>query len=298
MTPGVLALRLRQKFSKGLTAAYYRDIVRPRILHTRPIADTTDDTAELHVMTRSADWLDLLWALKSFYVFSGKKYKLAIHDDGSLSAEHWKTIQKHFPDCRIIDRANADARMSAELANYPRNLAFRSTNILAPKVFDFISYLESDRMVIFDSDLMFFRHPTAIIEFIEDSCFKFNTFNSDCKHCYTVDPAKIAPLVGHPVQSRINSGFGLIHRNSIRLDWTEEFLGLPGIVDGHFWRIEQTLIALCSSRYGVSLLPDEYTLRLEPGIGKRPFRHYVGEIRHLFYREGIRQLVGAHFLEA
>jgi hypothetical protein len=38
------------------------------------------------------------------------------------------------------------------------------------------------------------------------------------------------------------------------------------------------LFALCNSRYGVELLPDEYTLRLEPGIDGRCFRHYNGAI--------------------
>jgi len=76
----------------------------------------------------------------------------------------------------------------------------------------------------------------------------------------------------------------------MRLDWIEEFLGLPGIQDGHFWRIEQTIYALCSSRHGVELLPDEYTVYLEQGIGTRPLRHYVGAIRHLMYREGIARL--------
>ena len=69
----------------------------------------------------------------------------------------------------------------------------------------------------------------------------------------------------------MNSGLGLVHRNSIRWDWTEEFLALPGILAGHFWRIEQTLFALCSSRYGVELLPDEYTLNLEPGSARAAF---------------------------
>jgi hypothetical protein len=94
----------------------------------------------------------------------------------------------------------------------------------------------------------------------------------------------------------VNSGLGLVHRDSVRWDWTEEFLALPGILAGHFWRIEQTLYALCSSRYGVELLPDEYTLRLEPGIGARCFIHYNGTIRHLMYGEGMARLVKDGFL--
>ena len=74
------------------------------------------------------------------------------------------------------------------------------------------------------------------------------------------------------------------------------FSRFPGILAGHFWRIEQTLFALCSSRYGVELLPEEYTLRLEPGLGGRCFRHYVGEIRHLMYCEGVAQLAKDGFL--
>ena len=112
-----------------------------------------------------------------------------------------------------------------------------------------------------------------------------------------MEPDQVREVIGHQLLPRVNTGLGLIHRNSIRWDWTEEFLALPGILAGHFWRIEQTLLALCSSRFGVELLPDEYTLKLEPGIGSRPFRHYVGRIRHLMYGEGIARLVHDGFLE-
>ncbi len=95
---------------------------------------------------------------------------------------------------------------------------------------------------------------------------------------------------------RFNSGLGLIQRDSLRLDWIEEFLGVPGIL-GHFWRIEQTLFALCSSRFGVELLPPEYDVYLARGLGNRPSRHYVGAIRHLMYREGMPRLVRQGLLE-
>src|SRR5262249_54149186 len=126
---------------------------------------------------------------------------------------------------------------------------------------------------------------------IEDLAYRRNTFNADCNDIYTVDPKAVGPLIGCDLQRRVNTGLGLVHRDSIRWDWTEEFLSLPGILAGHFWRIEQTLFALCSSRYGVELLPEEYTLKLEPGIDARCFRHYNGVIRHLMYGEGIARLV-------
>jgi hypothetical protein len=296
LTPGALWLRLRQKFGHGLRVAWYRDVVRPRILATPPIADTNDNSCEIHALTSSGDWLNLVWALKSFYLASRRRYALCIHEDGSLRPDDLANLRQHFPAARFIRRAEADANLAKTLRDFPRSLEFRNTNLLAPKVFDFIAFLESERMVLFDSDLLFFASPTAYLKRAEDPNYGKNTFNADCGHGYTVEPEAVRDLIGHELLPRVNTGFGLVHRDSVRWQWTEEFLALPGLLSGHFWRIEQTLLALCSSRYGTELLPDEYTLRLEAGIGGRPFRHYVGKIRHLMYGEGMARLVDDGFL--
>lgn len=290
-TPGALWLRLQQKFQHGLRVAWYRDVVRSRILATRPITDTTDDRCEIHALTSSGDWLNLIWALKSFYLASGRRYALCIHEDGSLSPSDLACLQQQFPAARIIRRSEADAKVTKLLREFPRSLEFRRTNLLAPKVFDFVAFLESDRMALFDSDLLFFGAPAGFLQRVEDPLYTKNTFNSDFGDAYTVDAQEVRPLIGHDLLPFINSGFGLLHRNSVKWEWTEEFLALPKLLDGHFWRIEQTLLALCSSRFGVELLPDDYTLYLEPGIGRRSFRHYVGQIRHLMYGEGMARLV-------
>jgi hypothetical protein len=64
---------------------------------------------------------------------------------------------------------------------------------------------------------------------------------------------------------------------------------MPGIL-GHFWRIEQTLLALCSARFGVELLPSEYRISLTCGAENCVAKHYVGAVRHLMYSEGMRRL--------
>jgi len=296
LTPGALWLRVRQKFSHGVRVAWYRDVVRPRVLKTPPVENTTDSQCEIHVLTSERDWLDLVWALKSFYFSSGRHYALCIHEDGSLKQCGLESLRRHFPSARIILRAEADAKLAKVLRAFPQSLEFRNTNLLAPKVFDFIAFLESDRMAVFDSDLLFFAEPKTYLQRIEDASYRRNTFNADLGSAYTVEPDAVHALIGHRLLPGVNSGLGLVHRESIRWDWTEEFLALPGILKGHFWRIEQTLFALCSSRYGVELLPDEYTLRLEPGIGARCFRHYNGAIRHLMYNEGIPRLLEQGFL--
>jgi hypothetical protein len=296
LTPGALWLQLRLRFDHGLRVAWYRDVVRPRILSTAPIEQTTDQRCEIHVLTSKADWLNLIWTLKSFYVASGRRYALCIHEDGSLADTELATLSDHFPAARIIRRSDADAKLTCVLRDFPRSLQFRMTNLLAPKLFDFVAFLESDRLALFDSDLLFFAEPTVYLQRLEDPQYRCNTFNADNELCYTVDLEQAGEQIGHQVLPLVNSGLGLVHRDSIRWQWIEEFLGLPGLLKGHSWRIEQTLFALCSSRFGAELLPDEYSVRLGRGIGRRPFRHYVGSIRHLMYSEGIATLLQQGFL--
>ncbi len=296
MSLGSLVLQVRQKYEHGLQTAYFRDSVRSRILETPPIANTIDRTCEIHVLTYEKDWLNLIWALKTFYHYSSRRYALCIHDDGTLSPDNCATLQHHFPDARIIDRPTADQKVLQGLAAYPRCLEFRKANHLAPKVFDFAAYLESDRMLLLDSDVLFFAEPTTLLQRIEDPSYLLNTVNGDVASAYTIEPAIVWEKFGFRVIDRFNSGLGLIHKESMRLDWIEEFLELPDII-GHFWRIEQTLYALFSSRYGVELLPPEYDVHLEGSIGTSPSRHYVGKIRHLMYAEGMRHLVKQGFLD-
>lgn len=296
MSLGSLILQVRQKYQHGFQTAHFRDSVRFRILDTQPISDTTDRTCEIHVLTCAQDWLNLVWTLKTFYHYSNRHYALCIHDDGTLTHSDRDTLQHHFPNARLIDRSSADERIFTYLSTYPRCLEFRKTNHLSPKLFDFPAYLESDRMLLLDSDILFFAEPTVLLQRIEDPNYRLNTVNGDVASAYTVDPAIVQQKFGFEIIEQFNSGLGLIHKASLNLDWIEAFLALPDIM-GHFWRIEQTLYALCSCRFGVELLPFDYDVHLEGGINNAPSRHYVGKIRHLMYAEGIQHLTKNGFLK-
>jgi hypothetical protein len=288
---GRLWLKFRQRFGHGLTCAWYRDAVRPRILSTNPVVAADASVAEIHVLTSANDYLNLLWAMKSFYHLSQRRYALCIHDDGTLTDEIRETLAYHFPAARILNRSQAEQDVLATLQNYPLCRKFRESNHLSPKVFDFRHYLQADRMLLLDSDVLFFKEPMELLRRIETPEYRLNCVNGDIKPAYTVTSELARQHCDVRLMERFNSGLGLIHRDSLNLDWIEEFLAIPGII-GNFWLIEQTLYALCSSRFGVELLPSEYGVFLNGAVGDRPSRHYVGAIRHLMYKEGMRKLVG------
>ncbi|MCU1260524.1 MAG: hypothetical protein JWO80_3409 [Bryobacterales bacterium] len=296
MTPGAIVYRLRKTFHHGIRTAYYRDVVRPRILKTRPVCPAPNAACEIHVLTSSGDWLNLVWTLKSFYHFSSRTYGLCIHDDGTLPSEAKRALREHFPAARFIARDEADSAVQAKLTDFPRCLHLRRTNTLSLKLFDFRHYLQAERMLLIDSDILFFSEPAELVHRVDDPGYHFNSVNADVSSAYTVDPATVEEQFGFKLRPLFNSGLGLIHGASLRLDWIEEFLALPGILD-HFWRIEQTLFALCSFRYGAELLPEEYRVKLD-GESRGSCKHYIGAIRHHMYGQGISRLVRSGFLEA
>ena len=193
--------------------AWYRDVIRHRILPTPPVDNTTDQRCEIHVLTSSRDWLNLVWTLKSFYAASGRCYALCIHEDGTLDAFALSSLRRHFPTARIIRRHEANKKLAHELRGFPRSLQFRNANLLAPKLFDFIAFLQSDRMALLDSDLLFFDEPTVYLHRLEDDNYRLNTFNADCDSAYTIDAETARARLGHDLLARVNTGLGLFIAN-------------------------------------------------------------------------------------
>ncbi len=81
--------------------------------------------------------------------------------------------------------------MEAVLEDYPRCRRFRFSNHLAPKIFDFAAYLKTERMLLLDSDLLFFAPPTELLLRIEDRAYGKNAVNADVASAYTTDAATV-----------------------------------------------------------------------------------------------------------
>jgi hypothetical protein len=269
--------------------AWQRDVFRWRILKTPPIYGLTDRTCEIHVLTCHRDWLDLIWSLKSLFAVCEYRFCVCIHDDGSVPADGIAALQYHFPDARVIRRSESDKTVGLKLGNYPRCQALRDANVLSLKVFDFAAYLESDRLFLLDSDVLFFARPNILLQRITDPHYAYNSLNRDWGMGYSLEPATAQSMVGFYFQSHINSGLGLMHQQSYEFTCFEEWLMLPEILS-HSHRIEQTLVGLACSRFGHQFLPEDYDVQLERTQPTQIVKHYTGPVRHLFYGEGLNRV--------
>jgi hypothetical protein len=285
---GLLWLRLSSFFAGGLGAVYHREVTRNALLKSAPVETSVTGLAELHLLTGGADWINAMWALKSFYRASQEQFPLVVHDDGTLPASARETLGIHFPQARIIGRAQADVEMRKFLSGHPRCWNFRQSNYLAQKVFDLQFYLRSPRMLLFDSDLLFFRRPDALIRRLVDPSYRVNSVNRNwALYGYALSQESIRKRFGVDVCDAFNSGLGVLQTGVLNVDWIEEWLGDDELQDGHPHRVEQTLIAMCCCKTGCELLPGEYDVYDGPTDFSRPVRHYIRPVRPLMYSEGI-----------
>ncbi len=178
--------------------------------------------------------------------------------------------------------------MHALLAAYPRCQNYRNKIALGQKIFDMAEFSEGERFIILDSDLLFFARPDSVLDWVEnqrDEC----RFIRDVAEASNVSAAEAEARFKITLWPCINSGLCLLPKAAIDLDFCEKCLGETTILNGHVWRVEQTLFALCASRYGRGqLLPHTYEVSLSSDCQHHATaRHYVGQVRNLFYAEGL-----------
>ncbi len=287
MTPG-RALYLTRRFLRhGIRGAWHREVTLRRILSLPPVQGLSDSSSEVHVLTSREDWLMLLWTLRSFYGTSDASYRLCIHDDGTLPSDALTGLHDQFPEARIVSRLEADRCMAEAMRGFPRCWEHRQKNPLLLKTFDFPYFLAGERLILLDSDVLFFRRPAALLEGASNRNYRRNTLNRDWAYGYSVSQQELVQCGLANVEPLINSGLGLLQAGSIRLDWCEEFFARLPSLPSHPHRIEQTLIALCSARFGHDFLPPEFDVYPGPTDFSRCSRHFSGPFRARLFSEGL-----------
>lgn len=279
--------------ANSLCGAYVKSRVLPAISEWReapglPLAGGV----EVHLLTCAGDWLCAAWTLASFVHFTQHRWHLVVHDDGTLPAQARSTLRQLFPALEIIARAEANAAMSLQLAQFPRCAAYRAAHPLALKLLDCALLSQTDRLILLDSDILFFQRPTEVMQWVREEregCF----FNPDFQNAYCLSPEEAQSRLGTPLWPRVNTGLSLFVREAVDLAFCERCLGDEALLDPESiaWR-EQTLLALCASRWGQGgLLSERYEVTFNPRMAEDAVtRHYVGAMRRWFLSEGVRRL--------
>jgi hypothetical protein len=201
-----------------------------------------------------------------------------------------RRFHAHLPDARVIVQDEADARVIEALGE--RGLGLIDARRQSPfmmKLIDPVVLSEAERIVILDSDVLFFREPRQLRAHVEDAPSDRWLFQRDPVSTYNVTEDVAASVLGIRMPERVNSGIAVVPRALVDFDLCERLLEHPDVKRPSGW-IEQTLFALCAgARGGVEYLSPSYLISLERGLDYADCtaRHYAGPSRPLLTEEGM-----------
>jgi hypothetical protein len=245
---------------------------------------------EVHLLCHRGDHLCAIWALKTLYRTSGVRWPAVVHIQGVCTAAMKRRLRKHVPDARIIRQEDADARVLDALAGrYPRLVEARRASPFMMKLIDPVLLAGADRIVILDSDVLFFRDPCELRAHVEQAPADAWLFQQDPVSTYNVTKDEAASTLGIHIPERVNSGIAVVPRSLVDFELCERLLEHPDVRRPSGW-IEQTLFALCAGARGrVEYLSTSYVISLERGLdyGACTARHYAGPSRPLLTEEGM-----------
>jgi len=276
-------IRFRELQREGFVRAANRSRIERKILSTPPVDTPATGPVEVRMLTWRRDCLSAIWALKTFFRTSGKTFPLFIHD-GGLAPGQPELLQRHFPKARLISRSEADALVVPELKSrgFERCASYRDRNGTVRKLFDFFLLSSAQAIISIDSDIVFFRKPS---ELIEDA--STNLFNRDVGFFYSMSPDELEESFGIRPPPLLNSGLSRVRVAAIKLDRIDQWLAHPKLFDD-VWVTEQTLAALCATVDGFEFLPPTYEIAGGSPIQPQTIcRHYAGRFRPFLYTEGM-----------
>lgn len=192
-----------------------------KIIKTPPFPLDTDSDVEIHMLLNKNYIYMGLFTLKSFLRFYNK-INVTIHGDGSLNSKSKKILEKHIPGIRIINLKDANKLMQGIdplLTHVKKNVStyFYTHPITTIKWTDFALLSKCDRMILLDSDTLFFKKPKEIIDWIEKKPISnYNLYTESRKDNLGWDDKFLKKKFKNiKIIRKINSGLVCIKRKEI-----------------------------------------------------------------------------------
>ena len=242
----------------------------------------------LHMVVGKEMSLLGMLGLRSLEWHSGCSWAPFIHDDGTLDATDIATWQKNFPDSIVIPKSRADNELGRALEAFPSCMENRLRHHWFHKVFDTRHYAPHQNYIVIDSDILFFRRPQLLMDWINKDSKSFYVMK-DSQEKYSHPRKVIEETLGMKMLSKVNSGLDLIPKEQFSLELAERFLASCVGTAVHYEFLEQTIFAIMASHAPRGLqLSREYEISWNR-LHRRGAvcRHYVGPVKKdLFFLDG------------
>lgn len=269
---------------------------RAASLPPRPVSESAAD--EIHMLCGRKHLGMGCLALWSFLRWIPFDVAVYVHSDGTTTPEDVQTWRSRFPNLNVVlpEEMKPLRDELLERGPYPYLRKFADVNLYTPKLIDFHLAGRGDRIVMLDSDVLYFQWPDELLRAWEAARPGreriFTTFN-DIFDAYFVPLNEVEQVVGRRPLERFNAGMTIAPKftdadfrdvESIMariLQSSEEHL--------HGCYTEQTIYAILAAEGKTHRLGDDYIIGgLAP---KATAVHFAGHFRELYYTEGVPRVL-------
>lgn len=242
-----------------------------KVLSTRPYATGEDSPHfEIHMLLGHRHVGMCLWSVKSLLHVAGRKYKVVLHDDGSLTARDLDTLKKHLINVRIFGKAIADENLRERLTDFPNSLEFRFSSketanhrgqynmfIMSLILFDYNLLTEASKILLLDADVLFFKKPKEIMDWVDDPEDTRTLYSVEAFSPYRNERNELC--FGPKTPRTLNSGLICLHKSVFDLEAIEGWIGANKELMYESSNFEQLLYEhFIKAQAGNQPLPDSY----------------------------------------
>lgn len=297
---GAFLLRLRRAYRFGLRAEFSTWLAKRRWLKAAadlPALPSGEGPLDCFMLLNEPRLWEGIWSLHAFRRLFGP-CRLVILDDGSLKRASIRILERLFPDISIPDVADNDGRIDAylESAGLPLCREWRRRFVFFRKLVDPQILAKSDKIVLLDSDVLHFKSPCEIHEWVAQP--DGMRYAADIRrHSYCAPPEALRALCGVSLPEYFCAGYLCVPKHAVDLGRIERYLAAEVFerqrAEGKFSHVaEQTLYAMESARAGAKMLPPSYATCPEPRTGDIVMGHFCGgeATRYWFYTKGLSLL--------
>jgi hypothetical protein len=269
--------------------------MRRQAFSLRPIEpDPASPARALWFLTGRRFWHLTLFCAWSLRRTSRSRLHLHLIDDGTLRPDHTAPFAHHFEKITVITKDDARSRLHQCLpANrYPFIHQQWLTYPNLRKLID--PHLAAPRWnLVLDSDLLFFRKPEALLEWINLPDRPLHAVDSETSYGY---PSPVLDeLAGAPVPPLVNVGLTGLDGSKIDWDFIESICRQLITTHGTHYFLEQALIAILMARAPARMIlpaEDYVTLPTPPEATdcRAVMHHYVALSKRWYFRDNWKKI--------
>jgi hypothetical protein len=246
------------------------------IKNTSPFKSNTNSSVEIHTILCKRDRNMYILAIKSFLRYYNN-VKIIVHSDGSLDKKDIFLLKKHIIGINIIN--NSDKIVNKFLKNKPYCKMLRDYRVNAKQLFDYYVFAKNNKIISFDSDLIFLKKPNEIIEWIENKNneIRYHNESKGQGHTEIFNKYKIKEVGG------INCGFLCYYKDMMNYDLIEKTISKLKKDKGWHWSQGYFNLVAFKSKYKPSPLNEKkyfvYANNNTNITGKEVMIHFPAYIR-------------------